>query len=1530
MVELTELAETLRSLDATGPNGFEGLVALALSDVSGLSMRLAASGSQFGRDASSEAGAFAIAMEAKRYVDAVRLEDVAGKVALASSGSMSGALDLWVLCATSQVPDDVARRVVRLGEERGLSVLVVDWSEHDLPRLAVLLAAAREGVVEWLTSNRPKAAPTADKILRSVYESPQYERCRQELLRSVSAAEVGLDAVRRRSAEWLRARFSDRRLSQEAFGQYITVAEPASRQVPRTDATARLTGAMSEVTEQPGLIAVLGEEGTGKTWLVASAVMQVTPEPIVLFVAGRRGDSLDPQRPLHGIADLLADEGGGTCDHTGWVRRLERWRLRPAPRTVRFIVVLDGLNERPRVPWADIAKSFMDEVHRLGGRLVVTSRPAFWQREVRNRLGDKFDIREIRIHGYSDPELESVLATVGRRAEGLTPDLRAFVRNPRVCSVAIRLLARLEAGSSDLTVERLLFEYWRARVEERGNLMAHNDVEFHKLLMSHARALRARPRAAFDRDDWTQHSGVAKRAGPQQAEVDLTEIEEGRFLQTAGGDRYEFRRETVPFALGLLLIEEVRGELGEPHADADEAIARAVEAVSGFDVVGKIVGAAAGLSCLDESYPALGRAALVRAWLQLQNLGEDDARDMLAYLPVRPDAFLDSLEFDESTSHRNLREELVVRLLAASRRRRSVDEALRARIPRWLSTWSRRARDWYGRSREELATRQADRDRRIAVALGALAPNERALWERLTIERERPSAVPLDIVAARLIAGGAQAPFAEGLVAWALVRAVGHDSPDAWLDLSWAVRLNRADHDATRAAVRSLVESLGANLSGAVRRAAATALDLAGDLESSTMAAALEPPPTARAWRSVERYCETNPLDPAAPPGERLDAARTAVHALAPDTVWCAFSTTMEDHVLEEVTPALARFDTEPLVGLLRRVANTMEHRSGQPARSLGWRLPRISPLFGDEETASLARALDAFLSNPSLLPPDSPDFVLAKIASALLPHLEPAAQIDVLGRLPMRVPTYVFLARALRKAAPELVARRLREAVARSDHNAIRWTLVFAAWSGSVPTDELRSSVVRLTTSAEPEVAAAAWNVVYAARDAALDAAAIEVATLAARPPDAKEEFCKARAIARAIVDRGRDDLLDMVAPQFLGYAAAERDGEALERAARAIEAGLGNLLRPLTARLPDARLSVHVDGRGLESRTSVEDERIDDSWDAGFRRLSDPEAARQRDAERQRELAEASDRFEDDLAAEGAAILEHPPLPEVCERLARHHPSRVSRWLDLILTVREGHVRGQVRNLGVLLASAFGARDPRKAADVIRLLLGERSPVILTYGGGRIELLAYALFRAHDVPALDEFRVRMFDEALDDAAIEAAVVAAERSGAGAWLASHVDRLTGSRHPHQQALAVTIAGFREPAADSDPVLERDWGPAFLGWAAEAARKAARHARWARHWFDCARTSESPSDFWRFSELALELTDWRFLAWDLDDAASPHLSRFGGDLRERLRRSAEKRTDKRRRTLFGAETPSSELVERLRARDAARPLADVV
>lgn len=220
-----DLREALLRIKPSGDDGFEGLIAETFAAFSGLTFRLAKSGSQFGRDASSPDAPFAIAIEAKRYDGDLRFEDLAGKATIAAY-ALAGRIDVWVLGATSEVGDDTLAKLTQVLEQRGITLVALDWAARPLPPLAVLLATEKAVTLAWFRRHYPNI--DSGKIgahLDSIATDSSFESQVKILLNAVSSASVGLDALRGRAGEWLRKRFGDRRMSQLDFGQYITVSD---------------------------------------------------------------------------------------------------------------------------------------------------------------------------------------------------------------------------------------------------------------------------------------------------------------------------------------------------------------------------------------------------------------------------------------------------------------------------------------------------------------------------------------------------------------------------------------------------------------------------------------------------------------------------------------------------------------------------------------------------------------------------------------------------------------------------------------------------------------------------------------------------------------------------------------------------------------------------------------------------------------------------------------------------------------------------------------------------------------------------------------------------------------------------------------------------------------------------------------------------------------------------------------------------------------------------------------------------------
>ena len=1516
----------LLKLKPTGPKGFEGLVADAMADLTGLVIRLAKSGLQGGRDGSSTPDkTFAVALECKRYKDDLRLENLVGKVEIACQ-ELGGDIDVWALGATSEVGDDTLMRLRGRLEEKGITLLALDWTAHPLPPLAVFLAAAKSATLQFFNQHVPKVSNSElSGLLNTIAADSTFAQQAEKLKKELSEAHVGLDALREKNAKWLQDRFHGRGLSRQTFGQNINIKSA----FPRERFSRQLDDLVQVDPDDIPLVAVLGDEGTGKTWLVAQWWANLTPPPIMLLVAGPRVEHLLPGRPIESLARLLADQDGRSdeANINSWRRRLGRWKAHEVRDKRRFIIVLDGLNERTTFPWADTLNGLAREAQALGGLVIITSRKAYWERDVRPRL-ESLAIRQMFVGDYDDQELAAVLKTAGRNLDDLSPNLKEFIRNPRICSVALNLLDRIDQPV-EMTRERLLLEYWQARLKERGNGIAHTLADFKKLLQSHAKSWLHKPYRSFDRDEWTNLSGAAKRLGPENVRNDLCEIDEGRFLTISEHDSntYEFRKEALPYALGLLINNELKEEAHKDHPDFNEELDRILDPVRGFDLVSEILVAAAGLACLDESFPDTGRRSLIRAWLGLQNIPDAVVDAMCAYLAVRPGPFLDIAESPVTELGSGMHVQTLVSMIIFMRDNPAVRSALEVRFPRWLGFWSRNPRKIFRDDAKERDSWPERRRERIDLQLGAFHPEELDLFNRMTFEISNPTDVQLDNTAALLLASRPQAQYAKALLGWSMVQVVARDYFNAYDELRWVVILNRIDWAETKTEVLSLIAHVNEKSSEPMRDSAALVLRLLGDRSSAEWASSLSPRTKGRTLRSVERYCDTNPYDPNAPEGSNLANALEAAKTLSLDQIQSSFGVTSDDHRLKEITPALARFRPQAIVEFFRAVAATTSSRSGMALRQMSLLLYGISPLFDDATLEAVFHSLDTVIANPSSIATGDERWIVSWLARAIMPHLSAEQQLDLLLRLPPDVPLSLQLAESFTPLPSDILSDRLNKVFIENNSEQLKRIIFFAASCRHEFNEVSRNIIIHSIFHNDDVTVMCAADAILNADDSQLDIMLLDAIQKLTIKPDSttQQGLYIGRAVAVAVIKHRRLDMLYAIPPAFLGYVAKNLGGQAIDHLASYIDSALIRLLAPVSAQ-PSQDFTIVIDTSPdeLTITRSVEEARKEST----SRELNDqshwikePANAIRRFDERQEELAAAAKKYECDLRLEEAeAVISKPPFQGL-KNLVAKDPSKVKSWLSTILIIKDDWQFSQVRNLGIVLAGAYAAIEPETARRVFQIF---KDPPFypsanIVVGEVGVPLYDHSLFSAELVPELEPLRRIRFEDAFDDAALEQATVAADSSDAGEWLISYVQQLTDSGHPGKQARGLTITGLMPSNPASEHILSLDWGDGFLGDVAGNARKNYQRAGWARTWLEKAGASKTGIDFWRFCQLAQGVADVRALKdFNAQAVNSRVFDRFGRQAKEKLKNAVKKRTEKRKETLFGEKKPDTNLILLLR------------
>lgn len=1505
--------ETVRTvvhdLRASGDMGFEGLIATVLAEITGLQIRLAKSGSQFGRDASSPRDIFTIAIEAKRYNDRLQLDDLLGK-AVSASEALGGDTDLWIVAATSEAGDDTVRKVTAAVERTGMSALFLDWSSRPLPPLAVALACMADKTIQWFADFHPSIDREPLRIaLGTVRTADAFAASERRLRESLASAEVGFHAFRLKNAAWLRERWSDRLLSQSEFDQVILPLDAENHVLAGRAERGKFKVTLLDARDCPVTV-VLGDEGVGKTWLIADWWLGLENRPILIPVLGRSIEELDTRNPFEALANLVRLHYNQVeCDTASWRRRLSRWASRDSTAAPWIVLVFDGLNEHPDQPWASLINSFGRTVSKLGGALVVTCRPGFWKREVEPRLSTALKFREFNLGEYDPGDVDELLVERGHSPDALSGSLRRFLRNARVCSVALNLLSQLGHAPGELSIERLQLEYWRQRMRERANLVRLNASEFHNILRVHAREWISGSAKAFVLED-----APTKSKKPQAMLHDLSEIVEGRFMNVHPSDEnvYEFRPEALPFALALLLNQALRSAARTSVDEYTEEIEVWLEPINGFGKTSSIVAAALSLACLEEGFPEPARTSLIKYWSSIQNLNEDSIDAMVPNILLQPLLFCDALEWMDKSpgyfSHQNELEQLLFLQADNSRVRAALDE----KLPVWFNRWCRKNLPFPGQQNKENLDREE-----VQQKLLSLSFDEQEEFRRRCQELADPRAVHIDELAAFLLFAGPVEAFAESIWSWCLSQAMARDIRSAHGAMHLAVALNPYDWKATAVAIRTLVGHVSRTNSEPHRRAASKALRLLGDRASAVEAEVLSGPLQGGGkWRAVSRYCEVNPHDPNVTGCKNLPVAIEELQGIPGVSIRRERQSYEEDIHFGMVIPALARFRPDPLICKIREMVASIEVREGRAQEALCWEMVEYSAALDGATIAAVERALFQFLRTTTTWNPDS-NLVVDAMLRTIFPHLSAARQLELLLQLPVDMTLFLSVQGTFARPEVEEFEAALDKASSSSNPSSIERVLFVASGQQITLSLKAKELVKTQLANATGSTRNVAYDVVWNAGDQELDELVLTEAERDGFDARTSDDYYRAEAITRAVIRSGRPARLPLVIPRLRQAAAAQMGDEAIVRIADDVERDIKRLLQPISISA-DLLFSttVHASPDGLKQRIGISPDDVEE----GIAAFVDPEASARRFNETQKRRVEQLRVTEQALAEEGASALRYVPSHQFLIRLVELAPERVAGWLQLILSARDERILNQISNLGSGLAGAYAKVDGALAASVLQSFLELESKFPISVDSEQIPLYLSAVFAESEAIEMDTLRDMIVERATNDAQLELFARAASTCRARTWLLGYIHRHHADEHPGMRARAVVLAGFCSTEDDVSYVYSDSLPTGFLAEAQRYSLKQRTRAKWAEHWCHAAVEAESTIDLWRFCRLAEGVVDRRFIRCfeDLDEDWRYRL--FLPELYDRLRKAAKERSKKRESTLFGIDAPVNQVLWAVRQR----------
>jgi len=677
------LFKLLRGLKPSGPNGFEGWVADALSELTGRAFRLVKPGPQGGADllSTAAAGEALLTVEAKRFQEATQLPLDVLLAKVADLAQTRPEADLWMLVASRQVSaDDVAKLEVA-GARHGLDVLVVDTRSgaDGLSPLEVLSAAAPRSIASHFPGR-----PGLYRLLKAIRSDPRFAAALARLRSRLSSPEIGYDAARTGMARWLRGAMADLATAKGELGSHADLlADGGQPGVDRAGAAAHMATAISDPSR---IWALLGGEGMGKTWAVlrwwnAGAGPDGLGLPLTVWVPATRiasGGDL-----LAAVCIALA-ERTGTRDPAFWRARLDRWRRAGG---VRLLLVVDGLNQNFLLTrWTDLLQPLFGREWKGKAAVAVTCRPDHWA-----QLGELADLvpkpTTLVMGPFDDPELDSMLVLHGLSRDTVPEPLLALMRVPRLFSLAVRMLRDPDA-IGELTPETLALADWRDRVGLHGNRIGLRADEFRRLVSNLGLRLKEAMAGGggleVTRSELLAELGRDSGYGRNELTGAVSELVDGRWLRST--DPHRFRLEGAPahLAMGLSLLDVLRSKKNE--AAVADVIADFIDPLRGADIGVAVLRAASTAALLEAGTPAMVRRALPLAWLQSQNFGRTDFEAFWRLVGLDPALFVRLADEGWRARSFDAREsEVMAKALANASKWDVVATIVEAAVRSWMS-----------------------------------------------------------------------------------------------------------------------------------------------------------------------------------------------------------------------------------------------------------------------------------------------------------------------------------------------------------------------------------------------------------------------------------------------------------------------------------------------------------------------------------------------------------------------------------------------------------------------------------------------------------------------------------------------------------------------------------------------------------------------------------------------------------------------------------------------------------------------------
>lgn len=1494
------------SLKSTGKTGFEGLVATLLSELTGREFLLAKSGSQMGRDLSSRDGQVnVVAVECKKYKKTTEFDKRSLLGEIAEVTRSISELDLWVFVSSKEVDSVLFESLFEETKIKGIGFICISSGVKGKGKLEALLAYSVDTTIRFLVKNNVPSdnIRKIEEALHQIAEDNQIVKACEDLKSELLAPYIGFENWRQSSHEEFLKLLTSESESRAVFGQSLNTDDQQVKFIDRKNAWDNLDTWYQDWLEKKDQLLLHGEEGDGKTWIIASwlkrKILNDPNFPPIVFISPNMATDQDP---LELISAQLTRVLNRNID---WRLRLEKWI---GFRTQVFeipaaILILDGINETNSPKWwRTIFDTLQPDLFSNAIATIISTRTQYWE-EYFDEL-NSLNYQKNLVLPYNDTEYKWALKLNNLAPTNIKPELESLIRKPRYFDLMLRHREKI-SKSGDVTKARLIYEDWKDRVNRKRNLGDLSDMDFQEILKN----LVSRSINDFKKKD---------------IEAEIPDIDDRQNIMhellTGGvfrkeGPRFIVEEKRLAYGLGLLLFDEVKKARDSDFNQMYDIILRRLEPQPRMELKESICEIATlhALSCKNTNSEIV--IALLRAWIYTHNSEMHLNSDFGAYFPLNPPIYFDFAENIWAEKWDNpWAQEIFMRALHRWKNESSVSKYLPSVFEHWLSFVLIEGHNIYRRNHKEyLENYKTKLKRNIGFSP---EPGKFSFNERVFTATKEEGLLRLGRVTLNVISTLDRKIYIKAVSTGCLAEAI-MDDPDKnhlfrWLFISskesiWASLKDEVDdiltHDnlPSKQAVYRLLNFEGSQealkLLKTIPEDIFTPNQLQQDLKNN-------PCHTIFSWdekRFTECIQKNNykieeilrKLKPLACNPEFQIPEKIAkvfgvfLQSLSIGELYTSFGKSTQEYIFEESLPALHAYAPHKLAEFISELIEDLPKRTEAKFSALTTVITSTYLVYNKLDQLSVQKAWEKIISKGEDISDDE-KFREIVLCETFFTFLKSSDQIKKLLNRPQNTYDTISIAQSFKRPTNwEEIEELLSIETEDYKLERILWYLSYAA--DSIPHVILEDLILPFTVNPNATIKGYALKIICLCNDKNLQKQFINSNWIWNPSMSIIEEHWGSLIIAKYAFNDSLGKVVARVHPSYISHAIEYRGNQKAE--IKSLKNNINALLeltfnppQEIPEDLPNIAVSTYWDN--LEDFDTW---RLEENlFSKTIRFVSSSkvwggktEVASLRDVFLQ-DKDDYSSTYKKTVSIIKKTIQEYRaqgnywlastfPVNGLSE-IIKNFPSDVSNWATVFINKyennREGHI--EFHAFWVTLFTVLIEFDLETSIKIYSILKSHPSRVRYLDSKTQYEIIDIALFGINPSDIVTNTWKRLFDNSTSDKELLDYAVIAQRGSGKEWLIQYAFKKIGSSKPLEKSRSARLLGFIDNTSISSQ-LEKMIQTSEDGWYKDILTKSLidqKKQKWAKYWLEKFFGENDKILAWRSFNLFLECVQSSFLIWE--------------------------------------------------------------